>query len=161
MPFKAAQTALSRRTFLRGAGITLSLPWLEAMSPLARSATTAGELANGEAPKRAVFAMWGLGVNGAFHMVRDDIEEPGVRPGVHAEWLASASLSYEWTETFGTYYEIAGRFGTQDPRGDIGVLGTGFTYKLAKNVQFDGGINFGITKAADRINQFVGLTVRF
>ena len=65
MNIKLDRPALSRRMFFRGAaGVTLSLPWLEAMSPLARSATTAGDLAAGEAPKRAVFSMWGLGLNG-------------------------------------------------------------------------------------------------
>lgn len=104
---------------------------------------------------------WSLGLNGAFHIVRDDIEEPGVRPGTHTEWLASASFAYSWTEKLGTYYEVAGRFGTQDPRGDIGILGTGVTYKLSANVQLDAGVNFGVTKAADRINPFVGITARF
>jgi hypothetical protein len=31
------------------------------------------------------------------------------------------------SEKLGTICEIAGRFNTDDPRGDIGVLGTGFT----------------------------------
>jgi hypothetical protein len=104
---------------------------------------------------------WSLGLNGGLHVVRDEIEEPGIRPGTHTEWLASASFSYEWSENFSTYYEIAGRFETRDPRGDIGILATGFTYKLSKNVQLDGGVNFGVTKAADRINPFVGISARF
>jgi len=79
----------------------------------------------------------------------------------HAEYLASASLSYEWTEKLGTYYEVAGRFNTGDPRGDAVVLGTGVTYQLNKNMQLDAGVNVGVTPAADRINPFVGLAVRF
>jgi outer membrane putative beta-barrel porin/alpha-amylase len=79
----------------------------------------------------------------------------------HAEYLASASLSYEWTEKIGTYYEVAGRFNTGDPRGDAVVLGTGITYQLGKNVQLDAGANFGVTSAADRFNPFVGIAVRF
>jgi len=55
---------LSRRTFLRGAGVTLALPWLECMSPLSRSLATAGGMGASERPKRAVFCMWGMGVNG-------------------------------------------------------------------------------------------------
>lgn len=55
---------LSRRTFLRGAGITLSLPWLEAMSVHSRAASSAGAISAGETPKRAIFTMWGLGLNG-------------------------------------------------------------------------------------------------
>lgn len=97
-----------------------------------------------------------LGVNSGFHIVRNEDA-----PGTHTEWLGSASLSYEWTDKLSTYYEVAGRLGTKDPRGDIGILGTGFTYKLAKNVQLDAGVNFGITKAADRINPFVGVSARY
>ena len=55
---------ISRRTLLRGAGVSLALPWLESMSSLARAASTAGGIAESERPKRAVFTMWGLGVNG-------------------------------------------------------------------------------------------------
>ncbi|MEE8350349.1 MAG: DUF1552 domain-containing protein [Acidobacteriota bacterium] len=44
---------LSRRQFLHGAGISLSLPWLDAMANMP-----------GSTPKRAVFCMWGMGVNG-------------------------------------------------------------------------------------------------
>jgi len=58
------RSPLSRRTLLRGAGISLALPWLEVMSTTARGAGTAGSLAPGEIPKRAVFTMWGLGLNG-------------------------------------------------------------------------------------------------
>jgi hypothetical protein len=79
----------------------------------------------------------------------------------HAEYLASASLSYEWTEKLATYYEVAGRFHTDDPRGDIVILATGVTYQLSKNVQLDGGINIGASSAADRINPFVGISMRF
>lgn len=104
---------------------------------------------------------WNLGVTGGFAVVRNDIPEPGVRPGTHTEWLGTASFGYEWTEKLGTYYEIAARFHTTDPRGDVAVFGTGFTYKLTKNVQLDGGVNFGITRAADKINPFVGVSARF
>ncbi len=71
MLIKVSRPALSRRTFLRGAGVTLTLPWLEVMSPLAQAVTTAGGLGAEEAPKRAVFTMWGLGVNGRDYTPKD------------------------------------------------------------------------------------------
>jgi hypothetical protein len=40
-------------------------------------------------------------------------------------------------------------------------LATGVTYQVGKNLQFDTGINFGVTKAADRFNPFVGVSSRF
>ena len=99
---------------------------------------------------------FGLGLNAGLTYLKED-----ATAGYHPEYLASASLSYEWNENLGTYYEVAARFHTEDPRGDVVVLGTGFTYKLAKNIQLDGGVNFGVTRAADRINPFVGISTRF
>ena len=55
---------IPRRTFLKGAGITLALPWLDAMSVRADSVTTAGSIAAGETPRRSVFCFFGLGING-------------------------------------------------------------------------------------------------
>ena len=94
---------------------------------------------------------FGLGLNAGVHVVRND-----GTPGHHAEYLASASLSYEWSEAVSTYYEVAARFNTGNPLGDVAVLATGFTYKLSKNLQFDGGVRFGVTEAADRFSPFFG-----
>jgi hypothetical protein len=55
---------LPRRTFLKGAGISLALPWLDAMSRGANSLTHAGSIAASETPRRAVFCFFGLGLNG-------------------------------------------------------------------------------------------------
>jgi hypothetical protein len=99
---------------------------------------------------------WEITLNGGLAHLREDAES-----GYHTEYFASASFSYDWSEKFGTYYEIAGRFNTENTRGDPVVLGTGFTYKLTKDIQLDAGVNVGVTPAADRINPFVGLSVRF
>lgn len=53
---------LPRRAFLKSAGITLALPWLEAMSICSGSAAAANSTA--ETPRRAVFCFFGLGLNG-------------------------------------------------------------------------------------------------
>ena len=58
------QHQISRRTFLRGTGVALGLPWLESMSGLSRAASTAGGIAEGERPRRSIFCYWGLGING-------------------------------------------------------------------------------------------------
>jgi hypothetical protein len=99
---------------------------------------------------------FGLGLNAGVTWVKSDADT-----GHHAEYLTSASLSYEWSEKLGTYYEVAARFHTDHPRGDVVVLGTGLTYRLSKNLQLDAGVNIGVTPAADRFNPFVGLAVRF
>jgi hypothetical protein len=64
LSIRHSHSALPRRTFLKGAGITLALPWLDAMSVRADSVTTAGSIATKETPRRAVFCFFGLGING-------------------------------------------------------------------------------------------------
>jgi hypothetical protein len=99
---------------------------------------------------------FGLGLNAGVTWLKSD-----AATAHHPEYLASASLSYEWNEKLGTFYEVAARLHTEDPRGDAVVLATGLTYRLSKNLQLDAGVNVGVTPAADRFNPFVGLAVRF
>src|SRR3984885_13234511 len=54
---------LDRRTFLRGTGAAIALPWLEAMGIHRTSYSRAGEMAPGEIPARSVFTFWGMGMN--------------------------------------------------------------------------------------------------
>jgi hypothetical protein len=51
---------LDRRTFLRGAGVSLALPWLEAMGLRSTSVVHAGEMTPDEIPRRAYFSVWGF-----------------------------------------------------------------------------------------------------
>src|SRR5258705_8909901 len=52
-PFVSTLPALSRRKFLRGAGILLSLPLLDAMTPaFARAVKRAADTASGGKPRR-------------------------------------------------------------------------------------------------------------
>jgi hypothetical protein len=51
---------MDRRTFLRAAGVTLPLPWLEAMGVRSASVTNAGEITAAEIPRRAYFSNWGF-----------------------------------------------------------------------------------------------------
>src|SRR5262249_52623102 len=54
---------MDRRTFLRGTGAVIALPWLEAMGVNSLSISKAGELAASEIPARTVFTFWGMGMN--------------------------------------------------------------------------------------------------
>jgi hypothetical protein len=54
------QWRLNRRTFLRSAGVSLALPWLEAMGLRSASVTNAGEITSAEIPRRAYFSVWGF-----------------------------------------------------------------------------------------------------
>src|SRR5262245_29478173 len=60
-PQIATRAALSRRSFLRGAGVTLSLPFLEAMTPAFTRAATAAQ-----SPQRFVAMCATLGFHTPF-----------------------------------------------------------------------------------------------
>lgn len=97
---------------------------------------------------------FGLGLNAGVSAVNDG-------NGYEAEVFLSAALAHEWSSRFGTYYEIAAALRPGNSRADVILFGTGFTYALDDDTQLDGGINFGITDASDRLAPFVGLTRRF
>ncbi len=61
MNFNSHNWRMPRRTFLRSLGISVALPWLEAMSAGSMSVTNAGEIPEKEIPRRAMFTFWGLG----------------------------------------------------------------------------------------------------
>jgi hypothetical protein len=62
-PFVAVRQPLSRRRFLRGAGIALSLPFLESMlQPFARAAAASSPLAPGAKPRRMLGICNNLGL---------------------------------------------------------------------------------------------------
>ena len=99
---------------------------------------------------------FGLGLNAAVGFTRaaDD-------PTYDAAVLTSASLAYEWTARLGTYAEAVWEFSRAGAEGDVVTLDTGFTYGLGKDLQLDAGINIGVTRAADPIAPFIGITARF
>ena len=51
---------MDRRTFLQAAGVSMALPWLEAMGVNSTSVTKAGEITTAEIPRRAYFSNWGF-----------------------------------------------------------------------------------------------------
>jgi hypothetical protein len=38
---------------------------------------------------------------------------------------------------------------------------SGFTYALTRDIQLDAGVNIGLTDAADDVNPFLGLSLRY
>ncbi|MCX7322636.1 MAG: transporter [Hyphomicrobiales bacterium] len=97
-----------------------------------------------------------FGMNAGLHSVKnlDTV-------GRHMETTASATIGYVWTSNFSAYGEVAARTGLRDGMGDVGLVGGGIAYRITKDVQLDGGVNFGVTPASPRYSPFVGLSARF
>jgi hypothetical protein len=94
-------------------------------------------------------------------MTKYDFIKNAEGSGYHVEYFNSGSYSYDWTSKLSTYFEVATRFGNDNPSGGIVMLGMGATYQPKANLQLDCGVNIGVTEAADPINPFFGVVKRF
>ena len=81
--------------------------------------------------------------------------------GYHVEYLNSGSYSHNWTPNFSTYFEVATRFGNENPSKGVVDIGVGAAYQPNDNTQFDCGMNIGVSEAANPINPFFGVVKRF
>lgn len=78
-----------------------------------------------------------------------------------ASFVNSASVSFDLTEKLGLYAELYTEKHAEQRDDWIMTGDTGLTYKIGDNAQIDGGVNVGLTDAADDINLFVGAALRF
>ncbi len=77
--------------------------------------------------------------------------------GYRASLVDSATLGFALTERLGMYAEVFTERGHDwVVTGDIGVI-----YALSDHVQLDAGANIGVTRAADDLAVFVGVSRRF
>ncbi|MBI5775686.1 MAG: transporter [Verrucomicrobia bacterium] len=101
-------------------------------------------------------AGWGLGLMTQLDIVRD-----GGTSGYHPEFVNSITFSHDIAGKLGGYVEFFSSVSTERGSAWIGTLDVGLTYGLTENIQLDAGVNFGLTRAADDVNPFVGITFRF
>lgn len=90
-----------------------------------------------------------------------DFNEDSSESSYHVEFVNSIAFGRDIIGDLAGYIEFFSVISTEDASDWTGLIGTGFTYAVTDDVQLDGGINFGLTRAADELNPFVGMTVRF
>ncbi|TRW17537.1 transporter [Glacieibacterium frigidum] len=95
----------------------------------------------------------GLGLNGGVVARRPDADR-----GYRAFGIATASLSVDWSDTVGSYFEAAAEIG--DGQASTS-LNTGITWQARDDLQFDTGVQVGVSGDADRFAPFVGVSLRF
>jgi hypothetical protein len=83
---------------------------------------------------------------------------PDETGGSRMVWLNSATLGHDLGRSFSGYLELtsAAGDGTHVATGDLGVA-----WKLNPNTQLDLGANFGLTRAADNLLVFTGISRRY
>jgi hypothetical protein len=101
-------------------------------------------------------ADFGLGLMTQYDAVRDD--DGG---GHHAEFVNSITVSHDIVGKLGGYVEFFSAVSAERDSDWIGTVDLGLTYGLTDNIQLDAGVNIGVTKSADDVNPFLGLSWRF
>jgi len=98
----------------------------------------------------------GLGLMFETDFVYDDVED-----GYDTEFIFTAALGLDLTETLGVYLEGIAIESTDAATDFRGLLGLGATLSLTDDLILDAGINLGLTGDADDFSIFSGLTIRF
>ena len=97
-----------------------------------------------------------LGAMTQFNATRD-----AAGSGHHAEFANSVTVSHDLVGNLGGYLEFYSRVSTETGATWIGSVDVGFTYGIGENIQLDAGVNVGVTRAADDVNPFIGISWRF
>lgn len=94
-------------------------------------------------------------------MTEIDILKSEGGKGYEPVFINSATVSFELTQRLGMYVEAYVERSTESGAETIVTLDGGITYAVTADLQLDAGANVGVTKAADDLNVFAGLSRRF
>ncbi len=96
-------------------------------------------------------------------MTEFDCNRDATGNGHHAEFVNSITFSHDRVvvKDLGGYLEFFSLVSSERGSRWIGTVDLGLTYGLSEHVRLDAGVNIGVTKAADDVNPFVGLSWRF
>lgn len=134
-----------------------------AIMPAVKIPTNQDGLGNDAVEGGLIFPL-GIGLSENYSMgvmAEFDWVEDGDERGYHAEFLNTIVFGGTITGALGGYLEFISLTSAESDSDWIAVLGTGVTYAINDDVQVDAGMNFGLTRAAEDISSFVGLTWRF
>jgi hypothetical protein len=97
-----------------------------------------------------------LGLMTQVNLIRD---EPG--SGYHPDFVNTITLSHALFGELSAFIEFYSSVSTESGSEWVGTFDVGFTYLLTENIQLDAGVYLGLTRSADDVNPFVGLSWRF
>lgn len=137
-------------------------PFALAMMPFVKFPTSTGRLGNGavEGGVKIPYAFdvpgWELGLQTEVDWVRNE-----GRGGYHQEYVNSISIGHVLAGRISVFVEFFSSISSGRDRGWVGTLDTWLTYEVSSNLRLDAGLYIGVTRAADDLHPFVGLTWRY
>lgn len=77
------------------------------------------------------------------------------------DFVHTVTVGHDIIGDLGGYIEYAGFANLNHDEEYRGYFDAGLTYAISEDIQVDGGVRFGLTRAADDVGLFVGLSWRF
>jgi hypothetical protein len=132
------------------------------MMPFVKLPTAADDLGNGAVEGGVILPLlirlpdeWEIGTE-----IEADHARNSGRGGYHQEVVNSVTVGHD-VGKFSGYVELFSSVSNEPHAGWVATFNCGASYLLTRNVQLDAGVNIGLTKAADDLNPFIGLSVRY
>jgi hypothetical protein len=133
------------------------------MMPFLKLPTNQDELGNNSVEGGVIFPFaaalpygWGMGLMTQVEFNRDE----GGR-GHHGAFVNSITFSHDIIGNLAGYAEFFSSVSAESGSDWVGTADVGFTYGLTKDIQLDAGVNLGVTRSADDVNPFLGISFRF
>ncbi len=103
----------------------------------------------------ALPADWGMGLMTEFDFNRNAEKD------YYTDFINTLTLGHQIIGGLDGYVEFFSSFNNEPSSEWVGTVDLGLTYAVSQDIQFDGGLNIGVTRSADDFNPFVGLTTRY
>ena len=131
--------------------------------PFVKIPTSQDDLGNGAVEGGVIFPLaiklpgeWDLGA-----MLELDYAQDSGGSDYHQEVIESVTVSHDIVGKLAGYVELFSNVSTERGAKWIATFDFGFTYAVTRDIQLDAGMNIGLTSAADDLNPFIGLSMRY
>lgn len=99
---------------------------------------------------------WGFGAQAEMDHLQDSNSSD-----YHQEFINTVTVSHDIIGKLAGYVELFSNVSTESGAKWIATFDFGFTYAITRDIQLDAGMNIGLTDAADDLNPFIGLSMRY
>jgi hypothetical protein len=133
------------------------------LMPFVKFPTNTDHLGNNAVEGGVIFPLevklpgdWDMGLETAASFLRND-----ANGNYHTEFDNMVTFDHNIIGKLSGYCEFFSSVSTERGASWVGTIDVGLEYLVTKNVQLDCGCNVGVTRAADDVNPFAGITVRY
>lgn len=99
---------------------------------------------------------WNMGLMAEFDFNQNSADED-----YHTEYIHSITFGHAIAGNLNGYVEFFSNTSTEDNVAWVSTVDAGLTYGVNEDIQLDLGVNVGVTRFADDLNPFCGLSMRY